>query len=395
MIRHRLVLTLLLLMICSPPTIHGQLPQVTAITIDQAVNEALDHNLTLLAERFNVNVADAAVLTAGLRPNPVLTASLMLPDPTLVSAGIGPHEQIVRTDYVVERGGKRQRRLDQAVLAKTVVALQLVNTSRILRLAVEHAFTDVQLAERNLSLARENLKAFDDVVRINAERVRTGDLSPVELSRSRLASLQFQNDVRQQDTKLRTAKNRLSTLMGRAADGDGLEVTGELRNDAEPVDYELLRNQALDARPDVRALRADQARSVADTRLQLANGTIDYTISGEYHRQEGSNLRGNSYGLFFSAPLPIFNRNQGEVARAGIQQQQTRAKSRRSSRRSRTRRRTPTRNTPRPATSCGRSNRRCSRRRMTSEPRRNTHIAAAKRALSRCSMPSARTTTRC
>ena len=47
-------------------------------------------------------------------------------------------------------------------------------------------------------------------------------------------------------------------------------------------------------------------------------------MSGEYHRQEGADVHGNSYGVFFSAPLPIFNRNQGEIARAQVQQQQLR-----------------------------------------------------------------------
>ena len=298
----------------------------SALTLDRAIREAVDHNLSLAAERFNVNVADAAVLSASLKPNPVLTVSLMRPDQVLVDAGISPYEQVFRTDYVIERGGKRDRRVDQAGLAKSVAELQLLNTTRTLILDVENAFTDAQVAKLNLALARDNLSAFNDVVQVNTERVRAGDLSQVELSRSRLAALQFQNDVRQQESKLRVARNRLSALLGRGADGDALDVTGDLRKDEQPVDYEALRRQVFENRPDLRAVRADQARSVADLRLQLANGTIDYTVSGEYHRQEGSLVHGNSYGLFFSAPLPIFNRNQGEVARARAQQEQLRTR---------------------------------------------------------------------
>src|SRR6185295_3903802 len=103
------------------------------------------------------------------------------------------------------------------------------------------------------------------------------------------------NDVRQQDTKLRTARNHLSTLLGRGSSGETLAVIGDLRKDTAPLDVEALRQQALAARPDLRAARADQARSVADLRLQIANAKIDYTISGEYHRQEGSGVHGNAY----------------------------------------------------------------------------------------------------
>src|SRR5258708_18796441 len=173
MIRKRTCVAAVLVAWCALRVVAAQAP--APITVDQAVAEALDHNLSLLAERFNVSVADAAVLTAGLRPNPVVTANLMRPDQSLVDAGISPYEQVLRTDYVVERGGKRERRVDQAVLAKSVVALQLTNTIRTLRLDVESAFTDLQLAKRNLSLAQDNLNAFNDVVQINTEPVRTRD----------------------------------------------------------------------------------------------------------------------------------------------------------------------------------------------------------------------------
>jgi cobalt-zinc-cadmium efflux system outer membrane protein len=332
MIRGRLLISAMLAAAVATATARAQdirraAPQ-PALTIDQAVRAALDANLNLLAERFNVQVADAAIVTAALRPNPVVTVSAARPDQAIVDAGISPYEQVFRTDYVFERGEKRARRVDQATLSRSIAELQLLNTTRGLILDVQSAFIDVQLAKLNLALARDNLQAFDNVVQINAERVRTGDLSQVELSRSRLAALQFQNDVRQQEVKLRVARNRLSSLIGRGADGDTLDVAGELRKDPQAIEYETVRRQAIDVRPDLRAVRADQARTAADLRLQLANGKIDYTVSGEYHRQEGSDVRGNSYALFFSAPLPIFNRNQGEIARARVQSQQLDAKAR-------------------------------------------------------------------
>jgi len=295
---------------------------LTTLTIEEAVQQAIEHNLNLLVERDNVRVADAAVLTASLRPNPVVTVGTTRPDQSLVDAGISPYEQIFRTDFVMERGGKRERRIEQAALVKSFAELQLSNTSRLLVLDIERAFTDVQLAKLNLALAEDTLKAFNDVVSVNTERARTGDLSQVELARSRLAALQFQNEVRQQEARLRSARNRLSLLIGRGPSGDAIDTVGDLRNGPlERNDQELLR-LALEARPDLRALRTDRARSVADLRLQLANGKVDYTVAGEYHRQEGSLIHGNSYVFSFSAPLPLFNRNQGDIARARVQQAQ-------------------------------------------------------------------------
>src|SRR5262249_9243986 len=64
-----------------------------------------------------------------------------------------------------------------------------------------------------------------------------------------------------------------------------------------------------------------EARSQYDLRLQVAQGRVDYTLGAEYRRQQGVNGKGNLAGLFVSVPLPIFNRNQGEIARAEAEHQ--------------------------------------------------------------------------
>jgi outer membrane protein, heavy metal efflux system len=297
----------------------------TAITVDEAVHEAVDRNLTLLAERYSVSVAQARILAAQLRPNPVFTYNLMLPDAQIYDNNINPRENVFRTDVIIEGGGKRERRIAVAEQARSVAELQLLNTMRTIALDVQSACVDVVLAKENLALALASLAAFNDLVRVNTERVRTGDLASVELSRSRLAALQFQNDLRQQQTKLVVARNRLRTLLGRTG-GDPIDVSGDFRRDDERLDAATLRTRALQRRPDVEAMRADQARSTADIRLQLAQGKIDYTISGEFHRQQAPATTGNQIGVYLSLPMPIFNRNQGEIERARQEEKQIEAK---------------------------------------------------------------------
>jgi cobalt-zinc-cadmium efflux system outer membrane protein len=304
--------------------------QPAVLTIDAAVREAIDHNLTLVAERYSVSVANARVVTAGLRPNPVLTVSAMFPSSEVFDNAVSPREQIAHVDVPIERGGKRDRRVDVAQAAKSVAELQLVNTIRQLVLDVQGACVDVVQANQNLALARESLDAFNALVQVNTERVRTGDLSQVELSRSRLAALQFQNDVRQQQAKLIVAQSRLRTLLGRTG-MDPIDVDGELRRDATSIDRDAVRQVALTHRPDLEALRRDQARSTADVRLQMAQGKVDFTLSGEYHHQvqpipEPNGASGGLYGVFLSSPLPFFNRNQGEIARAELEEKQAAAR---------------------------------------------------------------------
>jgi outer membrane protein, heavy metal efflux system len=324
------VLTILLTIILSPAAAQ---PQRTApVTISQAVQEAVEKNLDLLAERYNLSVADARVSTARLRPNPVLSLYGDLLD--LAGTGFneqnmaGPPEYGIRTDFVLERGQKRRYRIEVAEHQRAVAQWQLLNAARALTLDVQNAFVEVLLAKETLALAERNLESFHKIVEVSKERVRVGDLAQVELVRTQLAELQFDNSVIQGESRLRIAKQRLQLLMGRATPSELFDVAGEMRREPLPFTFEELWRQALARRPDYQAMLRDQARSVAEIRSQIAQGKVDYTVGTEFRRQQGIAGSGNSLGFFFSAPLPLFNRNQGEIARAREEGRQVEARAR-------------------------------------------------------------------
>lgn len=298
------------------------------VTIAQAVQEAINHNLSLLAERYNLSVAEARILTARLRPNPVFSAGLDYVDFLRAfnrDNQAGPTEWNARTDFLLERGGKRQTRIEVAEDAREVAKLNLLNTMRGLILDVQNDAIDVLQAKDNLALARENLQAFQGIVNVNRARVQAGDLSKVELVRTQVAALQFQSAVRQAEAKLRTATNKLQGLMGRAFPSPALEIDDELRRDTTPVVLAAVQSAAIQMRPDLEALRRDQARSQAELRSQVAQGKVDFTIGTEYHR-EFHNGNANALGFFFQMPVPVFNRNQGEIERARQEVRQTEAR---------------------------------------------------------------------
>lgn len=300
------------------------------VTISQAVREALANNLALLAERYSLSLADAQIVTAGLRPNPVLSAGGDHLD--FVGTGFseengaGPPEYSVRVDWPFERGGKRSKRIELAEKAKEVARWQLLEATRKLVLEVQNAYVDVQLAKESLKLAEENLRSFNRVVEINTARVRSGDLAPVELTRTQIAALQFRNAAMRAHTTLRVASQRLQLLMGRNVPSPTFDVIGEPRRDSFPFKFEDIVQRTLDARPDLQALRSDLARSQADIKLQIANGKVDYSVGAEFRRQQGLAGKGSSLGFFVSIPLPVFNRNQGEIARAKEEEVQTGAR---------------------------------------------------------------------
>lgn len=308
------------LLACAP-TVSAQPP----LTIDQVVGEAVDHNLSLVAERQNISVADAGILTAGLRPNPVLSGSADHLDWLGTGFdelnGAGPAEYAVRVDVPFERGRKRELRVDVASAARSVAEAQLADTIRKLRLDVTLGAIDVLEAKAKLTLARQNLESLERLVDLNQRRLTSGALAPLEVTRSRVAMLQYRGSVKAAELNVAQARLKLQTLVGRRA-GDPLVDVDEPLGAAPAVsaaDVDALQSAARASRPDLLALRRDQARTQADLRLQVAQGRVDYTVGAEYRRQQGVNGTGNSVGFFVSVPLPVFNRNQGEIARAGAE----------------------------------------------------------------------------
>ena len=303
-------------------------PRPMQITIAEAVEEAIQSNPGLNAVRLGLPVADAAQITAKLRPNPVVSYSSDHLD--WLGTGYdeknsaGPPEIALRVDMPFERGGKRQARLDTAAFDRRIAEAQIADAIRKLKQDVTLACIDLLDARARLALADDNLRSLERIVQLNDVRVKAGSIAPVELTRSRVAMLQFRTAKRAAELAVTTAQTKLKVLLGRPAAAGEINVAAELKPAMPPraVELETLREAALASRPDLSALQLTQARSQSELRLQIAQGKVDYTFGMEYRRQQGVNGKGNSLGFFASAPLPVFSRNQGEIARVRAEQAQ-------------------------------------------------------------------------
>jgi len=298
------------------------------VSISQAIDEAIRNNPGLLAERLGIPVAETALITAGLRPNPVLSASSdhldWLGTGYSDINGAGPVESAVRVDVPIERGRKRDYRLDTAAYGKKIVEARVADSLRRLKLDVTLACIDVLEAKARLDLANDNLKSLQGIVQLNQTRVNGGAIAPLELTRSQVAMLQFRATVKTAELNLTTARTKLQALLGRRPGQGTIDITDPMKIPLPGQNPDLVRIQAdaLNLRPDLQAVRLDQARSQAELRLQLAEGKVDYSVGMEYRRQQGVNGTGNSVGFFVSVPLPVFNRNQGEIARVQAEEMQ-------------------------------------------------------------------------
>jgi outer membrane protein, heavy metal efflux system len=298
------IIIVLLCLALAPPA--GAQAPTPRVTLDEAVALALRENRTLRAKQFEHQATRAGEITAGLRPNPVGTYST-----DHMGARNVDREYAVAVGQPIELGGKRERRLDSARAATRVSELELADTQRQIVAQVKRTFTEALVARSTLVLAQDNLRALDDVERIQRFRAERGDISELELTRIQVQRFAFERDAADAQLSIQWAKIGLRALIGQDRLPSGFEIVGDVEFRDRPFDREGLYRMTLANRPDVRAAEAARDKARADVNLARANAWWDVTPQVEY-RRVGSE---STIGLGVSVPIRIFDRNQGEIAR--------------------------------------------------------------------------------
>ena len=286
------------------------------ITLDEAIQIALQHNHTLLAERTTILQSQAQETTANLRPNLTLSGDAQflpfLNPSNFNSTYFDNNAQFdIGIGYLFERGQKRQRRL-QAAKDQTAVTTSTVDDNvRTLTFQVSSQFVTVQLAESTLDLAEQDMKSFQNTVDISQIRYKDGDISEDDFLKIKLQLLQFQTDVSQAKLAKVQALIGLRQLLGYNSVPADYDVAGAFDYQPLKIDLEDLQGKALSQRPDLRAAMQSVTAAKSQYDLAKANGKQDVTASIDYSHTGQT----NSASIFGSIDLPVFNRNQGEIAR--------------------------------------------------------------------------------
>jgi cobalt-zinc-cadmium efflux system outer membrane protein len=300
----------------SPAQVLAQNPASVKISLDDAIQMALQHNHSILAARTTIQQSEAEETTANLRPNPVLIGDVQFlpifqPD-QFSSDYLDTAAQFdLGLSYLIERGRKRQHRLQAARDATAVTRSQVADNERTLTFGVAQGFVNVELAESTLELAQENLKSFQNSVEISEVRYKAGDISEDDLLKIKLQMLQFQTDTSQAMLARVQGLSDLRQLLGYESVPADYDVAGQFDYQQMKGNLEDFQMKALQSRPDLRAAQQGVTAANSQYELQRAIGKRDVTAQANYTHIADV----NTASFFGQIQLPLFDRNQGEIAR--------------------------------------------------------------------------------
>jgi cobalt-zinc-cadmium efflux system outer membrane protein len=297
----------------------AQKPGAQGITLSDAIQMALQHNHNLLAARTTIQQSEAEETTANLRPNPVLIGdSQFLPvfQPSQFSSDyIDNSAQFdLGVSYLFERGKKRQHRLQAAKDVTAETRSLVADGERTLAFNVASQFTAVELAESTLELANQDLKSFANTVEITEARYKAGDIGENDLLKMKLQLLQFQTDVSQAQLARVQGLSDLRQLLGYESVAPDYDIAGDFNYQPIPGSVDDFEAKALQNRPDLRAAHLGVTAANSQHELQRSIGKRD--VTGQINYTHIAYL--NTVSLFGQIQLPIFDRNQGEIARSGF-----------------------------------------------------------------------------
>ncbi len=272
------------------------------ITEDEAVSIALWNNAAFQELLVDLGLARSDLIQAGLLPNPEF----------LYFFGVTDKPFKYAFEFPIEAIWLRPIRLRSATKETDRTAERLTQAGLDLMRDVRQAYADVLLAKERVRVARESVKLRGRIAELAEKRRKAGDISPQEADTARIDALQAEQDATRVGYEVPIAEERLRNLMGISP------LNGSLSLDPSPppgcgeFDVEVLTRDALATRPD--ALAAAEAVAAAQARLKFAKlGWVRLLGIGD--ASSGRNT-GHEFGPALRFTVPLFNRNQGGIARA-------------------------------------------------------------------------------
>jgi cobalt-zinc-cadmium efflux system outer membrane protein len=304
-------------------------PPNRSLSLEQARQAAFERNWDLLAAAAGVDAATAQKIVVGEFPNPTLSLSMAKinldnhPNSTLDGNGVWDrsYDTIVAVNQLLEIGGKRRNRKASAQAGFETAKAQFFDAKRTLDLGVSKAYLAAALGGENVRVLRQSAATLREEARLADIRLKAGEISEADKNQIEITAERFEQDARAAETSAAQARVALAVLLGMAQPSAQITLSDRLESLVTSAES-IATNSTGQWRPDVVAAEAAWRKAEADLRLQKANRIPDPTVLAQYEHEPPD--APNSVGLGVSFPLPLWNRNRGNILAATAAREQAR-----------------------------------------------------------------------
>ncbi len=272
---------------------------------EEAVNIALLNNAAFQEQLADLGLSRADVIQAGLISNP--DAQVLFP--------VGPKQLEATISAPLEAFWLREKRVELAQLSAEQTAGRLTQAGLDLIRDVRLAYADLVLARGRQAMFDETTKLRDRMLKIARTRVQAGEAIPLDAVSARLDLLRAQQDAATLAFDAAIAQEKLKAVMGAGEARNFIAVTASPDVEDSAWDIDALVKDALDNRADAKT--AGFAVTAAANRLKLAQ--LDWFNVAFIADANEKGSKGFEAGPGIKFTLPIFNQNQGNIARASAE----------------------------------------------------------------------------
>jgi len=291
------------------------------LTLKQTEDQFLKNNLRLIVQRYNIDIANAGVITAKLFPNPDFSFANGIAASN-VNQGPAYKEQSFSLSQLFTTAGKRNKNIQLARISVEQARYQFFDLLRTLKFTLHSDFYSIYFQQQSAKVYNEEISSLGKTLTVFKEQYQKGNIAQKEVLRiqSQLYSLQAEYnsllagiDTVQSELKL-LIKVSPQTILDPQANFDAAKMVSS-------VPYQQLLDSAYTNRYDLKYAKSAVDYSDVNLKLQKSTAIPDFSLSLNYDRLGGYGNNFLGAGIGFS--LPFFNRNQGAIKQARIAVDQT------------------------------------------------------------------------
>ncbi len=281
------------------------------LSLRDALVLSLKGNPELAAFSQEVRAIEAAVLQAGVLPNPVLEIGAdNLANARKAEAG--DRALSLQIGQLIELGGKRAARIQLAEIGRDIASWDYEAKRIEVVSRVAQRFVDVLAAQSRQALADESVGLAQQVAEAVAKRVQAGKVSPVEETKARLTLASVEVELEQAKRELSAARSALGALWGEPYPRFQKAI-GDLAKPVPLPSYEALAGRVRN-NPELARWRTEISRRQARVEAERAKAVPDVTVSAGVSRFSQFDDRAFMVGI--AIPIPVFDRNRGGILEA-------------------------------------------------------------------------------